>query len=122
MAEVHDCFTIAEICVIEELGLVERGKGSDAAVSGLTALGGKIPVNPSGGLKAKGHPVGATGVGQICEAVKQLRADAGERRKSHVFSGKKTRRQDSPLFRSKNTGWACWFRWHRGIASQLLTP
>jgi len=79
LAEVHDCFTISEICVIEELGLVERGSGGDAAASGLTALGGKIPVNPSGGLKAKGHPVGATGVGQICEAVRQLRGDAGER-------------------------------------------
>ena len=79
LAEVHDCFTISEICVIEELGLVERGKGADAAASGLTALGGKRPVNTSGGLKAKGHPVGATGLAQVYELVQQLRGDAGER-------------------------------------------
>ena len=79
VAEVHDCFTISEICVIEELGLVERGKGGDAAASGLTARGGRMPVNTSGGLKAKGHPVGATGVAQIHELVQQLRGDAGER-------------------------------------------
>lgn len=79
VAEVHDCFTIAEICVIEALGFVERGQGGKAAESGLTALGGKIPVNTSGGLKAKGHPVGATGVAQVYEIVKQLRGDAGER-------------------------------------------
>ncbi len=77
--EVHDCFTIAEVMVIEALGLIERGKGGKAAESGMTALGGKIPVNPSGGLKSKGHPVGATGVAQIREAVLQLRGDAGER-------------------------------------------
>jgi acetyl-CoA C-acetyltransferase len=77
--EVHDCFTIAEIMVIEALGLCERGKGGKAAASGMTALGGKIPVNPSGGLKSKGHPVGATGVAQIREAVLQLRGAAGDR-------------------------------------------
>jgi len=79
LAEVHDCFTIAEICVIEELGLVERGKGGQAAESGLTALDGKLPVNTSGGLKAKGHPVGATGLAQVYELVQQLRGEAGER-------------------------------------------
>lgn len=79
VAEVHDCFTIAEICVLEALGLVERGKGGTAAESGMTALGGKIPVNTSGGLKSKGHPVGATGVAQVCEIVEQLRGDSGER-------------------------------------------
>ncbi len=79
LAEVHDCFTIAEICVIEALGFVERGKGGKAVEEGLTALGGKIPVNPSGGLKAKGHPVGATGVAQAVEVVKQLREEAGAR-------------------------------------------
>jgi len=79
LAEVHDCFTIAEICVIEELGLVERGKGADAAVSGLTSREGERPVNAGGGLKAKGHPVGATGVAQIYELVQQLRGNAGER-------------------------------------------
>jgi len=79
LAEVHDCFTIAEICVIEALGFVETGKGGTAAESGLTARDGKIPVNVSGGLKAKGHPVGATGVAQIVELVKQLRGDADKR-------------------------------------------
>jgi len=77
--EVHDCFTIAEILVTEALGLAERGRGGAAAASGETALGGRIPVNPSGGLKAKGHPVGATGIAQIREAVLQLRGEAGER-------------------------------------------
>jgi acetyl-CoA C-acetyltransferase len=79
LAEVHDCFTIAEICVLEALGLVEKGKGGIAAESGMTALGGKIPVNTSGGLKSKGHPVGATGVAQVCEVVEQLRGDSGDR-------------------------------------------
>jgi len=79
LAEVHDCFTIAEICVIEALGFVERGKGGAATESGMTALGGKIPINTSGGLKAKGHPVGATGVAQVVEVVKQLRGEAGQR-------------------------------------------
>ena len=63
--EVHDCFTIAELVVMEELGLVERGKSGPAVMAGMTTLGGKIPVNTSGGLKSKGHPVGATGVAQI---------------------------------------------------------
>jgi acetyl-CoA C-acetyltransferase len=79
LLEVHDCFTIAEIVVLESLGFVERGKGGTAAESGMTALGGKLPVNTSGGLKSKGHPVGATGVAQIHELVTQLRGDAGDR-------------------------------------------
>jgi acetyl-CoA C-acetyltransferase len=77
--EVHDCFTIAEICVMEALGLVEKGRGGRAVEEGLTALEGKIPVNTSGGLKSKGHPVGATGIAQIVEIVKQLRGEAAER-------------------------------------------
>jgi acetyl-CoA C-acetyltransferase len=77
--EVHDCFTIAEIMVTEALGLVERGRGGRAVEEGLTARDGKFPVNPSGGLKAKGHPVGATGVAQAVEVVKQLRGEAGDR-------------------------------------------
>lgn len=77
--EVHDCFTIAEICVMEALGLVEKGKGGKAVEDGLTSLQGKIPINTSGGLKAKGHPVGATGVAQAIEIVKQLREEAGPR-------------------------------------------
>jgi len=79
LVEVHDCFTIAEICVMEALGLVEKGKGGQAVEAGLTALQGKIPVNASGGLKAKGHPVGATGVAQAIEIAKQLREEAGPR-------------------------------------------
>lgn len=77
--EVHDCFTIAEICVMEALGLVERGKGGPAVEAGLTRIDGRFPINPSGGLKAKGHPVGATGVAQAVEVVKQLRGEAGAR-------------------------------------------
>ncbi len=79
LIEVHDCFTIAEICVIEALGLVEKGKGGQAVEAGLTRVDGRFPVNPSGGLKAKGHPVGATGVAQAVEMVKQLRGEAGPR-------------------------------------------
>ncbi len=78
-AEVHDCFTIAEVMVTEALGIADRGKGGGLAESGYTALGGKLPVNPSGGLKSKGHPVGATGVAQVREAVLQLRGEAGPR-------------------------------------------
>lgn len=77
--EVHDCFTIAEICVIEALGIVEKGKGGEAVEDEITYLEGKIPVNTSGGLKAKGHPVGATGVAQVIEIVKQLQGEAGKR-------------------------------------------
>jgi acetyl-CoA C-acetyltransferase len=79
LAEVHDCFTIAEICVVEDLGFVEKGQGGAAAESGITDMGGKIPVNMSGGLKSKGHPVGATGCAQLVDLVKQLRGEAGER-------------------------------------------
>ena len=78
-AEVHDCFTIAEIVATEDLGFFERGQGGPAALAGETALTGRIPVNPSGGLKGKGHPVGATGVSQIVESTFQLRGTAGER-------------------------------------------
>ena len=77
--EVHDCFTIAEIMITEALGLAERGRGGRAVEEGLTSIKGKHPVNPSGGLKAKGHPVGATGVAQAVEVVKQLRGEAGDR-------------------------------------------
>lgn len=78
-AEVHDCFTIAEILATEDLGFVEKGDGGPYALSGATCLKGERPVNASGGLKSKGHPVGATGVGQICDIVQQLRGQAGER-------------------------------------------
>jgi len=79
LVEVHDCFTIAEICAIEDLGFVPKGKGGEATASGMTAIGGEIPVNPSGGLKACGHPVGATGVKQAVEITQQLRGEAGRR-------------------------------------------
>jgi acetyl-CoA C-acetyltransferase len=78
-AEVHDCFTIAELMAIEALGVVEFGQSGPATTDGVTSLEGRFPVNPSGGLKAKGHPVGATGVAQICEAVHQLRGEADKR-------------------------------------------
>jgi acetyl-CoA C-acetyltransferase len=81
LAEVHDCFTIAEICAIEDLGFVEKGKGGKAIDNKITTLDGSLPVNTSGGLKAKGHPVGATGVAQIVELTMQLRGDAGKRKK-----------------------------------------
>lgn len=77
--EVHDCFTIAEICVTEAVGYFEKGKGGEAVEKGWTAVEGEKPVNVSGGLKSKGHPVGATGVAQAIEIVKQLRGEAGER-------------------------------------------
>ena len=79
IAEVHDCFTIAEIIATEDLGFFDRGKGWQAAIEGKTARDGIRPVNTSGGLKAKGHPVGATGVGQVAEIWKQLNGIAGER-------------------------------------------
>ncbi|MCD6573199.1 MAG: thiolase domain-containing protein [Thermoplasmata archaeon] len=79
LAEVHDCFTIAEIMAIEDLGFFEKGQGGKASEDGLTALDGQIPINTSGGLKAKGHPVGATGVAQVNEIVMQLRGEAGKR-------------------------------------------
>jgi acetyl-CoA C-acetyltransferase len=78
-AEVHDCFTIAEIIAIEDLGLVKKGEGGPYSLAGRTCINGELPVNTSGGLKSKGHPVGATGVGQICDVVQQIRGEAGER-------------------------------------------
>jgi acetyl-CoA C-acetyltransferase len=86
-AEVHDCFTIAEICVTEALGFFERGEGGKAIEAGKTRLDGKIPINPSGGLKAKGHAVGATGIAQIHELVTQLRQDAGKRQVKNARRG-----------------------------------
>lgn len=79
LVEVHDCFTIAEICAIEDLGFCAKGEAGRLTAEGVTALGGDIPVNPSGGLKACGHPVGATGVKQICEVVNQIRGEAAGR-------------------------------------------
>ncbi len=79
LAEVHDCFTIAEIMVTESICFCKPGEGGAAAEAGETAIGGRIPVNPSGGLKSQGHPVGATGVAQIVELTEQLRGEGGDR-------------------------------------------
>ena len=78
-AEVHDCFTIAEIIDTEDLGFFEKGKGVEGVREEQTSRKGEIPINPSGGLKSKGHPIGATGVGQIVEVFEQLTGKAGER-------------------------------------------
>src|SRR5574340_146917 len=78
-AELHDCFTIAEIIALEDLGFAPRGEGGPYTASGSTALTGERPVNTSGGLKSKGHPVGATGVAQICDLALQICREAGER-------------------------------------------
>ena len=79
VAEVHDCFSIAEALATEDLGFFERGEGVKAARDGRTALDGDIPINPDGGLKCKGHPVGATGIGMLYEIWKQLRGSAERR-------------------------------------------
>ena len=79
LVEVHDCFTIAEILAIEDLGFCRKGEAGRLTEEGVTALNGRLPVNTSGGLKACGHPVGATGIKQVCEVVLQLRGEAGKR-------------------------------------------
>ncbi len=79
LCELHDCFTIAEIVSMECLGFFEFGHGGRAVERGETEIGGKIAINPSGGLKAKGHPIGATGAAQVYEVVKQLRSECGKR-------------------------------------------
>jgi acetyl-CoA C-acetyltransferase len=79
LAEVHDCFTIAEILAIEDMGFFKKGEGGKATEEGRTARGGEIAVNTSGGLKACGHPVGATGIKQAVEVAWQLRGDADKR-------------------------------------------
>ena len=78
-AEVHDCFTIAEIIDIEDLGFFPKGTAAHAVTEGATRRNGEIPINPSGGLKSKGHPIGATGIGQIVEVFEQFTGKAGER-------------------------------------------
>ena len=79
LAEVHDCFTIAEVVATEDLGFFPPGQGFVAAEEGLTSRFGPKPINTSGGLKSKGHPVGASGTGQVVEVWKQLRGTAGAR-------------------------------------------
>lgn len=76
--ELHDCFTISELIQYEALGIAERGRGSEAILNGETELTGRLPVNPSGGLKARGHPVGATGVSMLVNAAMQLTGTAGD--------------------------------------------
>jgi acetyl-CoA C-acetyltransferase len=78
-AELHDCFTIAELVAMEDLGFVPRGQSGPFTLAGGTARSGAVPINASGGLKSKGHPVGATGVAQLCDVIEQLRGEAGER-------------------------------------------
>jgi acetyl-CoA C-acetyltransferase len=87
VAELHDAFTILEIVESEEVGFFKKGEGHIALEKGLTRIGGQIPVNTSGGLKAKGHPVGATGVGQAYEIVLQLRGEAGKRQVANAKVG-----------------------------------
>ncbi len=79
LAEVHDCFSIAELLAYEDLGLCEPGESATLLQSGATELDGELPVNTSGGLKSKGHPIGATGTGQVVEVYDQLAGRAGER-------------------------------------------
>ena len=78
-AEVHDAFTIAEVLAMEDLGFYKKGEGWKAVMEGETEIGGKLPINPSGGLKAKGHPIGATGIGMAVEVYEQLLGEAGKR-------------------------------------------
>ncbi|MGC1929964.1 MAG: thiolase domain-containing protein [Candidatus Nitrosopolaris sp.] len=78
-AEVHDCFTIAEVIDIEDLGFFKKGDGANAVREGTTSRNGEIPINPSGGLKSKGHPIGATGIGQVVEVFEQLTGKAEQR-------------------------------------------
>jgi len=78
-AEVHDCFSIAEVLRVEGLGLFPQGEYPAAVERGEASLGGRLPVNPSGGLLGKGHPLGGTGVAQVVEVVRQLRGEAGDR-------------------------------------------
>jgi len=77
--EVHDCFSISGLIAIEDLGFVEKGQGGPAIEEGMIEIDGTIPVNPSGGLKSRGHPLGATGIAQTAEIVWQLRKEAGKR-------------------------------------------
>jgi acetyl-CoA acetyltransferase len=86
-AEVHDCFSIAELLAYEDLGFCEQGEAGPYLASGATEPDGERPVNLSGGLKSKGHPIGATGTGQIIEIFKQLRGEAGERQVSGLNRG-----------------------------------
>lgn len=87
VAELHDAFEILEVIQSEDIGFFKKGEGAKAAHEGQTQIGGKIPINPSGGLKARGHPLGATGVAQVVELVWQLRGDAGKRQVDNAKIG-----------------------------------
>ena len=84
LLEVHDCFTIAELLALEDLGFAGPGQATELTLSGATQRTGSLPVNPDGGLKAKGHPIGATGVSQAYEVFLQLRAQADQRQVPHA--------------------------------------
>ena len=79
VAEVHDAAAFGELFMSELLGFCDMGSGGELAASGATRIGGRIPINPSGGLESKGHPIGASGLAQAYELVTQLRGEAGER-------------------------------------------
>ncbi len=87
VAELHDAFEILEAVQSEDIGFFKKGEGAKAAHEGLTEIGGKIPINPSGGLKARGHPLGATGVAQVVELVWQIRGEAGKRQVDGAETG-----------------------------------
>ncbi|MFX1524185.1 MAG: acetyl-CoA acetyltransferase [Promethearchaeota archaeon] len=87
VCELHDAFTILEVIQSEDIGFFKKGEGAKAAHEGLTEIGGKIPINPSGGLKARGHPLGATGIAQVIELVWQLRGEADKRQVDGAESG-----------------------------------
>ncbi|MHA1377646.1 MAG: thiolase C-terminal domain-containing protein [Candidatus Helarchaeota archaeon] len=87
VAELHDAFAILEAVESEDIGFFKKGEGAKAAEEGRTEIGGEIPINPSGGLKARGHPLGATGVAQVAELVWQLRGEAGKRQVSGAKCG-----------------------------------
>ena len=85
--ETHDCFTIAELLEYEAMGLAAHGKGAQVALDGITAADGRLPVNRSGGLKSKGHPIGATGVSMHVMAAMQLTGQAGEMQLPNAHAG-----------------------------------
>ncbi len=87
VAELHDAFEILEVVESEDIGFFKKGEGAKAAYEGLTEIDGKIPINPSGGLKARGHPLGATGIAQVIELVWQLRNEAGKRQVKNARTG-----------------------------------
>jgi len=88
MAEVHDCFTPTELVLMEDLGFAERGAAWKDVLAGTFDLDGELPVNPDGGLKAFGHPIGASGLRMLFEAWLQLRGEAGERQIRSVAEGR----------------------------------